>query len=126
VHDCAVGGQTTIAKVDNVTYGEWGSWESGVEDPVVASAGVGNFPNPFNPNTTIAFSTASEGRVDVSVYDTSGRLVRQLLASTIEAGGHAASWDGRDDDGREVASGVYLYRIQGPGVSEEGKMALLK
>jgi DNA-binding beta-propeller fold protein YncE len=128
VHDCAVGGQTTIVKVDNVVYREWGSWDSGLDELAAASAHreVVNFPNPFNPSTTISFSSTTDGHAEVAVYDASGRLVRRLVDSTIEAGEHTVPWDGRDEEGREVASGVYLYRVQAPGVSQERKMALLK
>jgi hypothetical protein len=128
VHDCAVGGQTTIVKIDNVVYGAWGSSGSGVDDSVAAASyrEVANFPNPFNPSTTISFSSTSDGHADVAVYDPSGRLIRKLLSGTVEAGRYSIPWDGRDEEGREVASGVYFYRVRAPGVSEERKMALLK
>lgn len=70
-----------------------------------------NTPNPFNPATTIRFSVPHGGQVQLAVYDVSGRLVRMLVNGTTNAGIHEVIWDGLDNSGREVASGVYMYRI---------------
>jgi len=76
-----------------------------------------NTPNPFNPSTTIRFSLPEAGPVTLAVYDVNGRLVRNLVgvaasaAQTFLSGQHSVVWDGRDDNGREVASGVYLARL---------------
>lgn len=86
-----------------------------------------NFPNPFNPSTSIAFTLTEAAAVDLSIYDTSGRLVRTLAAGRIFApGAHAVSWNGRDDRGRAAAAGVYLYRLDAGTFSETRRMALLK
>jgi hypothetical protein len=85
-----------------------------------------NAPNPFNPVTTIPFELARAGRVTLDVYDVAGRRVRSLADGDLAAGLHQRSWDGRDDAGRAVASGVYFYRLKAAGRSETRRMLLLK
>ena len=70
-----------------------------------------NFPNPFNGTTTIRFSLAGPAPVDVAVYDPAGRLVRSLVRGWMPGGVHTVVWNGRDDTGRGVASGVYFLRM---------------
>lgn len=74
-----------------------------------------NFPNPFNPRTTLRFETPEPGRVDLAVYDLRGRLLRHLAAEELDAGVHERIWDGRDDAGRELPSGSYFARLHRPG-----------
>jgi len=87
---------------------------------------VGNYPNPFNPRTEIHFELDREQPVRLQVFDLRGRQVRTLVAGTLPAGPHCATWNGRDDRGRALASGVYLYRLTGRGTALSGKMALMK
>lgn len=82
-------------------------------------------PNPFNPRTTIAFDLASKGDVDLSVYDASGRLVRRLVERSMEAGTHHAVWDGRSEEGRELASGTYFYELTVDGRRVASNKAVL-
>ena len=71
-----------------------------------------NVPNPFNPATTLRFDLARAGTVDLCVYDAAGRRVRTLVREHLDAGlGHAIAWDGRDDAGQRVPSGVYFCRL---------------
>jgi len=70
-----------------------------------------NSPNPFNPSTTIRFTVPQSGPANVAIYDVNGRLVRTLVDRPVQAGFHELVWDGRDQMGRAVASGVYLYRL---------------
>ncbi len=70
-----------------------------------------NVPNPFNPITTIHFGLPESGSVRLVIYDVNGRLVRTLVAGHRAAGKHEAKWDARDEAGRAVASGVYVYRL---------------
>jgi subtilisin-like proprotein convertase family protein len=83
-------------------------------------------PNPFNPVTTIAYGLPEEGRVALRVYNVAGKLVRVLVDGEREAGHHAAVWDGRDDQGEAVASGVYFCRMEAEAFEEVAKMVLLK
>jgi hypothetical protein len=96
------------------------------QTPSTRSALYPNYPNPFNPSTTIRYFVAEAGPVDVSVYDVSGALVRTLVRSTSTRGEHDTAWDGRDHLGRAVASGVYFYRLRTGGTVATRKMVLLK
>ncbi len=83
-------------------------------------------PNPFNPSTAIGYTLRRAGSAEVAVYDVSGRRVRVLTTGPATAGYHEVHWDGRDDSGRRVASGVYFYQLRAVGVVETKKMVLLK
>ena len=85
-----------------------------------------NVPNPFNPLTTIRFGITRPGPVDLAVYDVSGRLVATLAHETYPAGRHEVAWQGRDQTGRRVASGVYFYRLKTDEFSDVQKMLLIK
>ncbi|MFH1865926.1 MAG: FlgD immunoglobulin-like domain containing protein [Candidatus Eisenbacteria bacterium] len=85
-----------------------------------------NFPNPFNPVTTLRFSLAEKGRVSVTVYDVDGRRVRVLVDEEREAGPHGLTWDGKNDAGQGLASGVYFVRYRAGTVSFWRKAALLR
>jgi len=85
-----------------------------------------NYPNPFNPQTTIAFSIAERANVRVAVYNVNGALVRTLANESRAAGAYELTWDGRDDGGRQVASGVYFYRLTAGSFTQTKKMVLLK
>lgn len=83
-------------------------------------------PNPFNPRTSIAFSMPSAGTATLTVHDTAGRAVRRLLHEALAQGSHVVEWDGRDDLGRAVASGVYVARLVSGGQAQQAKLVLLK
>jgi hypothetical protein len=85
-----------------------------------------NYPNPFNPSTTISYWLRNAGDAELVVFDLAGRRVQTLVSGYVEAGPHEAQWDGRDDQGRQVASGVYLYRLVAGEFSEIKRMVLLK
>jgi hypothetical protein len=87
---------------------------------------VGNTPNPFNPATAVAYNVPHESRVTIRVYDVSGRLVRTLVDGTVEPGRHEAVWNGRNDRGEPVGSGVYFCTMEAAGFSGSHKMVLLK
>jgi hypothetical protein len=85
-----------------------------------------NYPNPFNPETSLRFSLPQTGQVTVKVYNSLGQLVKVLADRIMSAGEQQLSWNGTDDSGRSVASGVYFYRIEFGGLSETRKMLLMK
>jgi hypothetical protein len=86
-----------------------------------------NIPNPFNPTTRIAYSVPAPGsEIELSVYDSAGRLIAALFSGFREAGVHEAVWNGRDVRGETVASGVYFARMDAPGFSSTRKLILLK
>ena len=88
-----------------------------------------NYPNPFNPSTTIDYNIHSSGYVSLNVYDVMGRLVRTLVDEYKEAGnanGYSVTWNGLDNLGNKVSTGVYIYSLQAQGVSTTKKMVLMK
>jgi hypothetical protein len=85
-----------------------------------------NFPNPFNPSTTISFSVPESRNIRLSVYSLAGRLVRVLIDGEKPAGVHEVVWDGCDERGRSVASGVYFCRLEAGTFSAMEKMVLMK
>jgi hypothetical protein len=87
---------------------------------------AGVHPNPFNPVTTVSFELAAAARCRLAVYDLTGARVRRLLDEVRPAGRHAVVWDGKNDHGAQVASGVYMVRFEGDGVREITKTVLLK
>jgi hypothetical protein len=85
-----------------------------------------NFPNPFNPTTVIRYELAKPGNIELRIYDVSGALVRVLDAGHKPAGVVEATWDGTNQSGERVATGVYFYRLQTASFVKSRKMVLLK
>ena len=84
------------------------------------------FPNPFNPSTTVSFDLAAPGPVRVRIYDAQGRMIRDLVRAEYPAGHHEVAWDGRNDQGGSMPSGVYFLRFDASGTVATSKMTLLK
>jgi len=105
----------------------YASGSADVETPVPGAAALAqNYPNPFNPNTTIRFDLAETGFVDLAVLSCDGRRIATLVHESGAAGQHVATWDGRDEAGRRMASGVYLCRLEAGGEVVTKRMILLK
>jgi agmatine deiminase len=85
-----------------------------------------NYPNPFNPHTTFRFELRSPDHVELVVLDLRGRLVRRLLDGERAAGVHEIPWDGKDDAGRPLPSGTYLYRLRAAGLQYSRRATLVK
>ncbi len=85
-----------------------------------------NYPNPFNPVTEIEFTLPVRSRARLSIYNVLGRSVRTVIDRELPAGTHRVVWDGKDDNGRWVATGVYLYRLTAGDYSSAKKMLLIK
>jgi flagellar hook assembly protein FlgD len=85
-----------------------------------------NYPNPFNPGTTVRFSLPAAGQVTLQVYDLRGALVKTLVSGMLAAGRHQVAWNGTNAGGQQVASGVYLYRIQSGSFSQVKQMLLVR
>ncbi len=103
--------------------------ETGVEEEELSDVPVfrGIHPNPFNPSTQIAYDLPRSARVSVTVYDVAGRLVRVIRDDVpTEAGSHAEAWDGMNNSGARLASGVYLCRLEVDGEVFSRRMVLLK
>ncbi len=86
----------------------------------------GCYPNPFNPETNIRFSLRESGRAQLSIYNMRGQLVKTLVDANLSSGTHTLVWDGRDNSGRSVSSGVYFYRLIAPGYTMSRKAILMK
>jgi len=85
-----------------------------------------NFPNPFNPITSIGFGIKEQGHVSLRIYDAAGRLVTTLVDESRPAGNYTTEWNGRDHNGLAVASGIYFYRLKTTEFEETKKMVLLR
>jgi len=85
-----------------------------------------NYPNPFNPTTTISYDLPEQAQVTLSVYDLLGKKIKTLVNQSQDAGNNIAVWDGTDNLGRQVSAGVYLYRIKAGEFIQTRKMLLLK
>ena len=94
--------------------------------PVIESLAAHNYPNPFNPETTIRFSVPTSGNVKIDIYNIRGQRVTTLLNETLNYGHHSAVWNGTDSNGRSVGSGVYFYRIHAGGENVTNRMLLMK
>ena len=100
---------------------------TGVADEVPEQFAIaGNFPNPFNPSTTISFSLAEPGHAGLAVYNIAGQLVRELVNGNLSAGAHDVVWDGCDNTGVRVSSGVYFVRLTKGTYTAAHRMTLVK
>ncbi len=114
---------------DAYPYLAWEGYADTSDDeviPEIASLALSNHPNPFNPTTTISFSIPTDDKVVLKVYNIKGQLVKTLVNDHLEAGTHKAVWNGDNQSGKNVSSGIYLYRLESCGKSKAQKMLLLK
>jgi hypothetical protein len=129
-HDCT----TQSFSLDKLS--EFGEYSIGWENPLTKIETelpppghfilYENFPNPFNPSTTIRFNLAHRTEVALKIYDVTGRAIRNLIrTSKMSAGMHEVSWDGATDSGKPVASGIYFCRISTPEFGQTIKMMLI-
>ncbi len=103
--------ESSVSGAGSVAFGDW----------------LGqNRPNPFNPSTEIVFSLANDGPAALVIYDVRGRLVVTLANADFQAGPHRLAWDGRDENGAPVASGVYFYHLTSASGVQTRKMVLTK
>jgi flagellar hook assembly protein FlgD len=93
--------------------------------PVVTALN-GNYPNPFNPETSIAFSLKEAGNVKIEIYNIKGQRINTLVNEVRNAGNYSLIWRGTDNNNSKVASGVYFYRMETPGFTDTKKMLLMK
>ncbi|MCF7793892.1 MAG: T9SS type A sorting domain-containing protein [Candidatus Cloacimonetes bacterium] len=103
------------------------SFENGQnETPDNTAKLIGNYPNPFNPVTNILFSLSIEQEIELEIYNMKGQLVRNLVQGQFTAGNHSITWDGKDDSGKSVSSGLYFYKLIATDQVISKKMLLLK
>ena len=85
-----------------------------------------NYPNPFNPTTTIGYSTPRDGEIQIEIYNLMGQKVRTLFNGILQAGSHKVEWDGCDDSGKTLSSGVYLITLRSGNFVTAKRMSLIK
>ena len=85
-----------------------------------------NYPNPFNPNTTIRFDLPSPGKVTAKIYNIKGELVRSLIQEQMNSGSFMVQWDGKDDNGQNLTSGVYFFKLSTAKFSATRKLLMIK
>jgi hypothetical protein len=115
VDDIMIKGQNgyVVANIDEVT-------------PVVETKLLSNYPNPFNPETSISFDIKADENVSLEIYNLKGQKVKTLVNEKVKAGNHKVTWKGDDDNGKPVSSGVYFYRMTSGKYSSSKKMILMK
>jgi hypothetical protein len=118
-------GMWNVAAIDNVEV-EGTVGVDNPETPALVTALNGNYPNPFNPETTISYSVKSGSPVAIEIYNTKGQRVRTLVNEAKAAGNYNVKWDGRDSNGLQVSSGVYFYKMTAGKFTSSRKMILLK
>ncbi len=94
--------------------------------PVVSTALHGNYPNPFNPETTITYSVKEASPISIEIYNAKGQLVKTLVNEHKASGNYSVVWNGRDNNNQAVSSGVYFYKMQAGKYSSSKKMILMK
>jgi len=109
---------------------EYGAPSVANDDPVApqlsGSISATNYPNPFNPETTIRYSIDEPGMVALEIYNLKGQLVKTLAKGITDAGRYSAIWNGTDNNGKPCASGVYLYKLNTKNKTMVQKMLMLK
>ncbi len=113
--------------VETATFGAFTLTSSGGSDVFVAKLNctlsaeneisltinsLSNFPNPFNPTTTLSFSIIEDSNIELSIYNIKGQKVKQLVNDQLSAGEHSIVWDGKDDNNQPVSSGIYFYKLK--------------
>ncbi|MCK4654239.1 MAG: T9SS type A sorting domain-containing protein [Candidatus Cloacimonetes bacterium] len=95
-------------------------------DSIFKEIKLGNYPNPFNPTTNIAFSLSEANHVTLEVYNIKGQKVKKLVDETLPAGNHTIIWNGTDLNNKPVASGIYFYKLKSGKFVSTKKMVLIK
>ncbi|MBC8416061.1 MAG: T9SS type A sorting domain-containing protein [Candidatus Cloacimonetes bacterium] len=123
-----VGGSLRYAAINLEFQEEWVNPVSINENTVTPSTvKLFNYPNPFNPQTTIIFSTAENAEnAELVIYNVKGQKVKMLVNEVLPAGEHSVIWDGRDSNGKRVGSGVYFYKLKAGRMEKVKKMILIK
>jgi hypothetical protein len=124
-----------VQKLRAGTFGR-GLWESQLDstvgvDPISSIVPerfqlFQNYPNPFNPSTTIRYAIVNKAHVDLIVYDMSGKKIRTLISEVQATGERLIVWDGKDNNGQQVSSGIYLYELTAGNLKQTMKMVLVK
>ncbi|MBN2355241.1 S8 family serine peptidase [candidate division KSB1 bacterium] len=127
--DTVVSGKTYYYQLADISY----SGQITFHDPVSISIAAPeqvvlqqNYPNPFNAQTTLSFSLPQSGHASLNIYDLQGRHIRTIYNQTLQAGCHEIVWDGRDESGQSVPSGIYFYRLRNGTIHKVRRMHLIQ
>jgi flagellar hook capping protein FlgD len=96
------------------------------EELTPANATISNYPNPFNPVTTIEMNLAVAGQANLNIFNTKGQLVKTLVNDVLDAGVNYATWNGTDNNDTPVTSGIYFYQLETGSQTTTRKMIMLK
>ena len=125
--DQGVTGGDDCAWIDYIIFPNLATEGNSYNQVVTSAALIGNYPNPFNPTTTIKFSTTNSNELTrIEIYNLKGQKVKQLVNAQLSAGEHSVIWNGTDDNGKAVSSGVYFYKLKTDKKEISKKMLLLK
>ncbi len=131
--DYRIGSSSPCAAANNPGCGLIGALDICAASPVPGDLDIpvafhveNNFPNPFNPRTTIRFDLAQSAATQVVIFDLAGRKVKTLVDTVLPASTHTVVWSGDDDRGRQVAAGIYFYMVTSGENTSVGRMALVK
>jgi hypothetical protein len=98
----------------------------GAVPPALVTSLANAYPNPMNPTATIRYTVVAPGKVTLRVFDVTGRVIRTLVDETQTTGAYAKIWDGTNDRGERVSSGVFFYQFEAPGFKSAKKLVILK
>jgi hypothetical protein len=115
--------ESTIAEIDFTCL--FNNPVNETDIPLVTAL-TGNYPNPFNPTTMISYQIADDTNVRLNIYNSKGQFVKTLVDQSVEAGYYQTEWNGKDNSGKDVTSGVYFYRLSTEEYSKAAKMILMK
>jgi hypothetical protein len=104
---------------------EWEEVSSGNEQIIENYREIKNYPNPFNPRTTILFSLRNRSNVELSIYNIKGQKIKSIIHNELSKGKHSVVWNGDDESGNSVSSGIYYYKLGVDGKNEAVKKCLL-
>jgi len=98
------------------------------DDPIVKYESFSNYPNPFNPSTTISFNISRElnEQIEIAIYNLIGQKIKTLVSDQFPVGQHSVVWNGRDYNGKSVSSGIYFYKLKTDNYEKTKRMVLLK
>jgi len=114
-------------KVDNNRGSYYVSFKNEPEStPAPVKLEASNYPNPFNPVTTIAYSLPEDSQISISIFNIKGQEVKELTSGIQPAGNYNITWNGKDESGKDVTSGIYFYKLKTNGKELTRKMLMLK
>ena len=111
---------------DDIFVAKLGNYTSGENEIISTKMELSNYPNPFNPTTTINYSLKENSKVSLKIYNIKGQKVKQLFNDQLSAGEHSVIWNGTDNNGKSVSSGIYFYKLRTANFEKTKKMILMK